>query len=91
MKLPAIATVDRLLQPLVATTVLLGLSLLWQGTYDQSCLALASPALVYVAILYGLLEYRLERKRFAVSRGAGRGAPHPYRVFDERVPEGRFL
>ena len=66
MKLPAIATVDRYLQPLVGTTLLLGLLLLWQRTYDQSCAALVTPALVYIAILYGLLEYRLERKRFAV-------------------------
>ena len=66
MNLPALPTVDRFLQPLVGTTLLLGLLVLWQGTYDQSCVALASPALVYIAILYGLLEYRLERKRFAV-------------------------
>ena len=66
MNLPALTTVDRFLQPLIGTTLLLGLLLLWQGTYDQSCLALASPPLVYFAILYGLLEYRLERKRFAV-------------------------
>ena len=66
MNLPAIATVDRFLQPLVGTTLLLGLLLLWQRTYDQSYVALTSPALVYIAILYGLLEYRLERKRFAL-------------------------
>ena len=66
MNLPALPTVDRFLPPLVGTTLLLGLLLLWQRTYDQSCAVLASPALVYLAILYGLLEYRLERKRFAV-------------------------
>ena len=66
MNLPTLPTVDRFLLPLVGTALLLGLLLLWQGTYAQSCVALASPALVYVAILYGLLEYRLERKRFAV-------------------------
>ena len=66
MNLLAIATVDRFLHPLVGTTLLLGLLLLWQRTYDQSCVALTSPALVYIAILYGLLEYRLERKRFAL-------------------------
>lgn len=66
MKLPAIAKVDRFLRPLVGTTLLLGLLLLWQRTYDHSCVALTTPVLVYVAILYGLLEYRLERKRFAV-------------------------
>ena len=66
MNPPAIATVDRFLQPLAGTTLLLGLLLLWQRTYDQSCAALVTPGLVYIAILYGLLEYRLERKRFAV-------------------------
>lgn len=66
VNLPEIARVDRLLQPLVGTTLLLGLLLLWQRTYDHSCVALTSPGLVYVAIFYGLLEYRLERKRFAV-------------------------
>ena len=58
MTLPAI---DRFLLPLVGSTFLLG-----QSTHDQSCVVLASPALVYVAIFYGLLEYRLERKRFAL-------------------------
>lgn len=66
MTLPTLSTIDRFLLPLVGTTLLLGLLLLWERTYDQSCVALASPALVYLAILYGLLEYRLERKRFAV-------------------------
>ncbi len=66
MKLPAMATVDRFLPPLVGTTFLLGLLIVWQRTYEQSCVALATPALVYIAIFYGLLEYRLERKRFAV-------------------------
>lgn len=51
MNLPTLPTVDRFLLPLVGTTVLLGLLLLWQGTYAQSCVALATPALVYIAIL----------------------------------------
>lgn len=74
MNRPTIATVDRFLQPLVGTTLLLGLLLLWQRTYDHSCVVLATPALVYVAILYGLLEYRLERKRFAVDYYLDRGS-----------------
>lgn len=74
MNLPAIATVDRFLQPLVGTTLLLGLLLLWQRTHDHSCVVLATPAVVYVAILYGLLEYRLERKRFAVDYYLDRGS-----------------
>ncbi len=66
MKLPGVASVDGFLYPLVATALLLGVVLLWQRTYEQSCLALASPGLVYAAISYGLLEYRLERKRFVL-------------------------
>ena len=66
MKLPGIASVDRFLYPLVAATLLLGVLLIWQWTYEQSCLALVSPGLLYLAIFYGLLEYRLERKRFAL-------------------------
>ena len=66
MKLPGVARVEGFLYPLVATSLLLGVLLIWQRTYEQSCLALASPGLVYIAISYGLLEYRLERKRFAL-------------------------
>ena len=74
MNLPSVATVDRFLRPLVGTTFLLGLLLLWQRTYHHSCVALTTPALIYVAILYGLLEYRLERKRFAVAYYLDRGS-----------------
>ena len=63
---PARDTVDSLLGPLAATTLLLGVLLLWARTYEQSCLALASPGLVYIAVFWGLLEYRLERRRFAI-------------------------
>lgn len=63
---PTHETVYGLLGPLAATTSLLGILLLWARTYEQSCLALASPGLVYVAVFWGLLEYRLERRRFAV-------------------------
>ena len=66
MKLPGVARVEGFLYPLVATSLLLGVLLIWQRTYEQSCLALASPGLVYIAISYGLLEYRMERKRFAL-------------------------
>ena len=58
--------VDSLLGPLAATTGLLGVLLLWARTYEQSCVALASPGLVYIAVFWGLLEYRLERRRFAI-------------------------
>ena len=60
------AVVDRFLHPLVATSVLLGMLLVWQRTHHQSCVALASPAFVYLMIAYGLFEYRQERKRFAL-------------------------
>lgn len=60
------AAVDRLLHPFVATSVLLGVLLVWQHTHQQSCVALASPAFVYIAIAYGLFAYRQERKRFAL-------------------------
>lgn len=60
------ATVDRFLYPLVGTTLLLGVLLIWQRTYEQSCVALLSPAFVCVAVFYGLVEYRLERKRFTL-------------------------
>ncbi len=66
MKLPGAASVDRFLHPLVASTILLGVLLIWQRTFDQSCLALVFPGLVCIAIFFGQLEYRLERKRFAV-------------------------
>ncbi len=63
---PTHETAYGLLGPLAATTSLLGILLLWARTYEQSCLALASPGLVYVAVFWGLLEYRLERRRFAI-------------------------
>ena len=66
VKPPHAASVDRLLYPLVAATLVLGVLLVWQRTYEQSCLALVSPGIVYLAVFYGLLEYRLERKRFAL-------------------------
>ena len=37
----------------VATTLLLGLLILWDGTYHQSCVALASPLLVWVVAVCG--------------------------------------
>ena len=63
---PSGASRDGLLYLFVTTSFLLFALLIWQRTYEQSCWALASPALVYIAVFYGLLEYRLERKRFAL-------------------------
>ena len=65
-RIPARDTLDGLLDLLTATTLLLGLLVLWARTYEQSCLALASPGLVYIAVFWGLLQYRLERRRFAI-------------------------
>lgn len=83
---PTLPTVDRFLLPLVGTTLLLGLLLVWQRTYDHSCVALTTPALVYVAILYGLLEYRLERKRFAVAYYLDRRSPWRRRLRGTWLP-----
>lgn len=55
-----------LIGQLTSTTLLLGVLLLWARTYEQSCVALASPGLVYIAVFWGLLEYRIERRRYAV-------------------------
>ena len=63
---PAHGTVVGLLVQLAATTFLLGVLLLWAWTYEQNCLALVSPGLIYVAVFWGLLQYRLERRRFAI-------------------------
>ena len=62
----ASGAVNGLLVPLTATTLLLGVLLLWARTYEQPCVALASPGLIYVAVFWGLLQYRLERRRFAI-------------------------
>ena len=59
---------------LVATSLVLGVSLLWARTYEQSCVALVSPGLVGLAVFWGLLEYRLERRRFAVDYYLDRGS-----------------
>ena len=101
MKLPGAASVDRFLHPLVASTILLGVLLIWQRTYDESCLALVFPGLVCFAIFFGQLEYRLERKRFAVDyyldpgsslRGRFRGSWLPVLIsVVTAVPLGIFL
>lgn len=58
--------VGGLLVPLAATTLLLGVLFLWARTYEQSCVALVSPGLIYFAVFWGLLQYRLERRRFVI-------------------------
>ena len=58
---------DRLIHALCASVLFLAVLFLWHRTHERSCLALAFPALVFVVVLWGLLEYRLERKRFLVA------------------------
>ena len=59
-------TVDRAVYSLFGCVLFLTVLFLWHRSYERSCLALVFPALTFLAIFYGLLEYRLERKRFAV-------------------------
>ena len=80
------AAVDRVLYPLVATTLLLAALLVWKRTYEASCLALVSPGLVLLAVFYGLLEYRLERKRFALEYYLDRRSPWRGRFRGSWIP-----
>ena len=80
------AAVDRVLYPLVATTLLLAALLVWKRTYEASCLALVSPGLVLLAVFYGLLEYRLERKRFALEYYLDRRSPWRGRFQGSWIP-----
>ena len=57
---------DRTVHTLFACVLFLALVFLWHRSYERSCLALAFPALTALAIFGGVLEYRLERRRFAV-------------------------
>ena len=83
---PARGTVDGLLGPLAATTGLLGVLLLWARSYEESCLALASPALVYIAVFWGLVQYRLERRRFAIDYYLDGGSPWRRRLRRSWLP-----
>ncbi len=60
------SAVDRLIHGLCACVLFLTVLFLWRRTHERSCLALAFPLLTVLAIFGGLLEYRLERKRFVV-------------------------
>ena len=59
-------TVDRVILSLFACVLFLTVLFLWQHSYERSCLALVFPGLTLIAIFYGFLQYRLERKRFAL-------------------------
>ena len=57
-----IGPADRLLHLFCASTLPLGLLLVWEVTHERSCWALLAPGLVYVFVFWGLLAHRLERK-----------------------------
>lgn len=67
--------IDRLLHSLFACVLFLTVLFLWQLSYAGSCVALALPGLAFLAIFHGLLEYRLERKRFSVDYYLDRASP----------------
>ena len=69
------SAVDRVVHAVFACVLFLTVLFLWQRTHERSCLALALPILTALAIFSGLLEYRLERKRFAVDYYLDRGSP----------------
>ena len=61
-----VETVDRPAHSLFACALFLGVLFLWHRSYAGSCGALVFPVLVWLAIFGGLLQSRLERRRFAV-------------------------
>ena len=67
--------VDRTIQSLFACVLFLTVLFLWRLSYAGSCVALALPGLAFVVIFHGLLEYRLERKRFSVDYYLDRSSP----------------
>ena len=60
-----IGKVDRI-HSLFASVLFLAVLFLWQQSYAGSCATLVFPVLVWLAIFNGLLQSRLERKRFTV-------------------------
>ena len=75
MSAPRARPVDRLLHSLFACVLFLTVLFLWQRSYAGSCVALVLPGLTFVVIFHGLLEYRLERKRFCVDYYLDRASP----------------
>ncbi len=67
--------IDRFIHSLFASVLFLTVLFLWNRTYERSCLALALPGLTFLMIFHGLLEYRLERKRFSVDYYLDRASP----------------
>ena len=58
--------IDRLLHSLFACVLLLTVLCLWRLGHERSCATLVLPGLIWCAISYGLLQYRLQRRRFVV-------------------------
>ena len=58
--------IERTGRGLLASAVLLTVLFFWHRQYASSCLALLVLAPIFAAVFAGLLEHRLERRRFAV-------------------------
>ena len=74
MSSDSVSGVDRVVHALCVCVLFLTVLFLWQRTHERSCLALGFPILTALAIFSGLLEHRLERKRFAVDYYLDRGS-----------------
>ena len=62
-----VLALDRKLHSLFACVLFLSILFLWKLTYSRSCLALAVlPTVTCLTMFYGVLECRLERKRFVL-------------------------
>ena len=66
MKVLRVRTVDRVVYSLFACVLILAVLFLWHRSYGGSCVALVFPGLIWLTIFNGLLQSRLERKRFVV-------------------------
>ena len=75
MSSDSVPAVDRVVHALFACVLFLTVLFLWQRTHERSCLALAFPILSFLAVFGGLLEHRLERKRFVVDYYLDSGSP----------------
>ena len=58
--------IDRLLRSFLACVLFLTALYLWRLWHAGSCTSLVLPALTWCVISYGLLQYRLQRKRFVM-------------------------
>lgn len=59
--------VDRAIRSLFACVLFLAILCLWRLVHEGTCAALVLPALVWCTICYGLLQYRLQRRRFVLA------------------------